>query len=182
MPVINRMMGARLMGMGKASTVGAVGGGVAGGVGASIAGENVGEGIVGGAVIGAVAGGALNVRSQIGQEGRRQVMAKNIAGLNAKKGTATGLFKGRKEAKLQQQIGAARNRYAKNRNFGRGGIAAGIIGGAAGLGYATLSSNQSKSFAQSSLSERLDYNRQLKNQNMEYDITTAMAKQKIYGR
>ncbi len=63
---------------------------------------------------------------------------------------------------------------------GIGGIRAGVAGGAMSAGFATLASNQGRTFAQSSLNDRFRYQKSVREMQMNYNVQEAMMKKRIW--
>jgi hypothetical protein len=134
----------------KSSAAFGIGGAVAGGYAASETNSSIGRGMLMGAAIGA--GGRLGLAAGRGlKSGGNAFMNQGLRGIGA-----TNMAPSRK-AYYGEMVGGFQKRLNRM-NVGR----AGMIGGAAGGGYATLESNQGKTYSKSTLAERIAYHRKLR--------------------
>jgi hypothetical protein len=157
------------------SGLGSAGVGAAvGGAGAYYSGGDVGAGMKSGAMMGAgarIGAKGLAMGAGMSRLGIKKAMPSMMSNLNkiGMKGlarTSSAMYSPLKSGyKALNKVGSVR---------------AGLAGGAGSLAYATLASNQGKTFAQSSLSERQSYLKNVREMQMNYNMQEATMKKQIW--
>lgn len=144
----------------KAAALAGVGGGAIAGTAAHYSGQDMGSSIKAGAMMGAgIVGGArsLSYLAGKGSAGLRKAatgLMGTYGGSSFQKGTVAGTRGAMSGSRALGNISTGSSRLSR---AGTGMMA----GGVAGLGYATLASNQNKTLGQSTLGDRLDYYKNL---------------------